>query len=125
MMIAPNYWVDRHTGNDYFLTVQFYESGRPSIHTPFDFDRRHSYVRSANLKKPTTLDTVVKLENIRTPTVVNHYKIQRVSPDVYVTPKARRPRRRNVTRGGHSQKYPPRQPPARRNLPHGQHANRP
>ncbi len=31
-MIAPNYWVDRKTGNDYFLTVQYYENGRPAIH---------------------------------------------------------------------------------------------
>ena len=29
VMIAPNYWVDYQTGNDYFLTVQYYEHGRP------------------------------------------------------------------------------------------------
>ena len=26
-MIAPNYWVDDKTGNDYYLTVQYYEHG--------------------------------------------------------------------------------------------------
>ncbi len=26
-MIAPNYWVDYKTGNDYFLTVQYFEHG--------------------------------------------------------------------------------------------------
>ena len=26
-MIAPNYWVDRKSGNDYFLTVQYFEKG--------------------------------------------------------------------------------------------------
>jgi len=31
-MIAPNYWVDRKTGNDYFLTVQYFENGGPAIH---------------------------------------------------------------------------------------------
>ena len=31
-MIAPNYWVDDKTGNDYFLTVQYYEHGRAAIH---------------------------------------------------------------------------------------------
>ena len=31
-MIAPNYWVDYKTGNDYFLTVQYYEHGQPAIH---------------------------------------------------------------------------------------------
>ncbi len=35
-MIAPNYWSDRKTGNNYFLTVQYYENGRPAIHTPLD-----------------------------------------------------------------------------------------
>ena len=33
LMIAPNYWVDRKTGNDYFLTVQYFENGPPAIHT--------------------------------------------------------------------------------------------
>jgi len=28
-MIAPNYWVDRSSGNDYYLTVQYFEHGRP------------------------------------------------------------------------------------------------
>jgi multidrug efflux pump subunit AcrB len=31
-MIAPNYWVDRKTGNDYYLTVQYFEKGRSAIH---------------------------------------------------------------------------------------------
>jgi len=32
-MIAPNYWVDYKTGNDYFLTVQYAEHGKAAIHT--------------------------------------------------------------------------------------------
>ena len=36
LMIAPNYWVDRKTGNDYFLTVQYFENGSPAIHTLAD-----------------------------------------------------------------------------------------
>jgi len=35
-MIAPNYWVDHETGNDYFLTVQYYEHGGPAIHNFVD-----------------------------------------------------------------------------------------
>ena len=31
-MIAPNYWVDYKTGNDYFLTVQYAEHGAAAIH---------------------------------------------------------------------------------------------
>jgi len=83
-MIAPNYWVDRNTGNDYFLTVQYYEHGRPAIHDLADLT--NIPIRAPNLKEPTTLDTVVSLENIQTPTEVDHYQIQRVT-DLYVTPK--------------------------------------
>jgi HAE1 family hydrophobic/amphiphilic exporter-1 len=82
-MIAPNYWVDYKTGNDYYLTVQYYEKGRPSIQN-FE-DLTNIPIRSPNLRQPTTLDTVVKLQNVQTPTEVDHYQIQRVT-DVYVTP---------------------------------------
>jgi hydrophobic/amphiphilic exporter-1 (mainly G- bacteria), HAE1 family len=82
-MIAPNYWVDHVTGNDYFLTVQYYEQGKPAIHNLVDLT--NIPLRAQNLKSPTTLDTVVKLETLQTPTEVDHYQIQRVS-DVYVTP---------------------------------------
>jgi HAE1 family hydrophobic/amphiphilic exporter-1 len=83
-MIDPNYWVDRRSGNNYFLTVQYYEHGRPSIHDPFDL--RNIPLRSPRLKQLTTLDTVVHLTKMQTPTEVDHYQIQR-STDVYVTPK--------------------------------------
>jgi multidrug efflux pump subunit AcrB len=83
-MIAPNYWVDHETGNDYFLTVQYYENGHAAIH---DFiDLKSIPLRAPNLKQPTTLDSVVKLVNEQTPTEIDHYQIQRVT-DVYVTPK--------------------------------------
>jgi HAE1 family hydrophobic/amphiphilic exporter-1 len=82
-MIAPNYWVDRKSGNDYFLTVQYFEKGRPAIH---DFtDLTNIPIHAPGLKRPTTLDAVVKVENVQTPTEVDHYQIQRVT-DVYVTP---------------------------------------
>ncbi len=82
-MIAPNYWVDRKTGNDYFLSVQYPERGRAAIHNFADLT--NIPIRAPNLKQPTTLDTVVKLQNVQTPTEVDHYQIQRVT-DVYVTP---------------------------------------
>jgi len=83
-MIAPNYWVDHKTGNDYFLTVQYYEKGHAAIH---DFtDLTNIPIRAPSLKQPTTLDTVVKLHQVQTPTEVDHYQIQRVT-DIYVTPK--------------------------------------
>ncbi len=83
LMIAPNYWVDRKTGNDYFLTVQYFEHGQPAIHDAMDL--KNIPLRAPNLKDPTTLDTVVKLSRVESPTEVDHYQIQRVS-DVYVTP---------------------------------------
>lgn len=83
LMIAPNYWLDRKTGNDYFLTVQYYESGRPSIH---DFiDLKSIPIRGAKGDQATTLDNVVKLTKLVTPTEIDHYQIQR-EVDVYVSP---------------------------------------
>jgi multidrug efflux pump subunit AcrB len=82
-MIAPNYWVDHQTGNDYFLTVQYYENGKPAIH---DFlDLKNIPLRASNLTRPTTLGSVVNLEQVQTPTEVDHYQIQRVT-DIFVTP---------------------------------------
>ena len=83
-MIAPNYWVDYKTGNDYFLTVQYYEHGKPAIHNSIDL--KNIPLKSPNLSEPTTLDSVVKLTHIKTPTELDHYQIQRTA-DVYVTPK--------------------------------------
>jgi len=82
-MIAPNYWVDRKSGNDYYLTVQYFENGQAAIHNSIDLT--NIPLRAPNLPKPTTLDTVVNIKNIQTPTEVDHYQIQRVM-DVYVTP---------------------------------------
>jgi HAE1 family hydrophobic/amphiphilic exporter-1 len=83
IMIAPNYWVDYKSGNDYFLTVQYYEHGQPAVHNFVDL--RQIPLRAPNLTHPTTLDSVVKLESTQSPTEVDHYQIQRVI-DVYVTP---------------------------------------
>jgi HAE1 family hydrophobic/amphiphilic exporter-1 len=83
-MIAPNYWVDYNTGNDYYLTVQYYERGKGAIHN--DLDLKDIPLKAPNLKTPTTLDTVVKLTRIQTPTEIDHYQIQRAT-DVYVTPR--------------------------------------
>jgi multidrug efflux pump subunit AcrB len=83
-MIAPNYWVDYATGNDYYLTVQYYEHGKAAVHNMVDL--KNIPLRAPNLKQPTTLDSVVKLVNEESPTEVDHYQIQRVV-DIYITPK--------------------------------------
>jgi len=82
-MIAPNYWVDYKSGNDYFLSVQYFEKGTAAIHNSIDL--RNIPLKAPNSAKPTTLDTVVQLEHVQTPTEVDHYQIRR-STDVYVTP---------------------------------------
>ena len=84
-MIAPNYWVDRASGNNYFLTVQYYEHGNASIRNKLDL--RNIPLRSPKLDKSTTLAAVANLVDIQTPTEVDHYQIQR-STDVYVTPRS-------------------------------------
>src|SRR5580658_6823539 len=83
IMIAPNYWVDYESGNDYFLSVQYYEHGQPAIHNLVDL--KQIPLRAPNLKLPTTLDNVVKLVNVQSPTELDHYQIQGIV-DVYVTP---------------------------------------
>ena len=84
VMIAPNYWLDTKSGNDYFLTVQYYEHGPAAIHN--NLDLKNIPLKAPNLKEPTTLDTVVNLSRVETPTELDHYQIQRAA-DVYVTPK--------------------------------------
>ncbi len=83
-MIAPNYWVDYKTGNDYYLTVQYFEHGAPAIHNAVDL--RNIPLRVPNLSHPTTLASVVHLEHLLTPTEIDHYQIQR-AVDLYVTPR--------------------------------------
>ena len=100
-MIAPNYWVDHQTGNDYFLTVQYYENGKPAIHNFIDLQQiplrgapvtglvdgaRPASFRGADSKRPiTVLGNVAKLEFVQSPTEIDHYQIQRIA-DVFVTP---------------------------------------
>ncbi len=89
-MIAPNYWVDRKSGNNYFLTVQYYENGSAAIHNPIDL--KNIPIRAPGLKPAdhARLRSSVWL-NIQTPTEIDHYQIQR-STDVYVTTARRRSR---------------------------------
>jgi HAE1 family hydrophobic/amphiphilic exporter-1 len=114
-VIAPNYWVDRRSGNDYYLTVQYFEHGAAAIHDMTDLGQvplrdpgnaaglscgpagpapptlgtsETPWTCAAGLGKPTTvLKNVVDVKQIMTPTEVDHYQIQRVI-DIYVTPKA-------------------------------------
>jgi multidrug efflux pump subunit AcrB len=59
VMIAPSYWVDPKSGNNYFVTVQYPENQVKSIED---------------------------LKTMLTPTEVDHYQLQR-AVDIYVAPK--------------------------------------
>ena len=110
-MIAPNYWVDRKSGNDYYLTVQYFEKGQAAIHNMADLGQipLRDPNASADMNcgpsghpalgkaqpgwsclgggRPTTvLNNVVSVKQVQTPTEVDHYQIQRAI-DIYVTPK--------------------------------------
>jgi hydrophobic/amphiphilic exporter-1 (mainly G- bacteria), HAE1 family len=79
-MIAPSYWVDPKTGNNYFVTVQYPENQVRSLE-----DLKAMPLRAPNLKLPTYLNQVATITPILTPTEVDHYQLQRTI-DVYVAP---------------------------------------
>jgi HAE1 family hydrophobic/amphiphilic exporter-1 len=79
-MIAPSYWVDPKSGNNYFVTVQYPENQVKSLE-----DLKAMPLRSPHLKLPTYLNQVADITPILTPTEVDHYQLQRTI-DVYVAP---------------------------------------
>lgn len=79
-MIAPSYWIDPRTGNDYMLTVQYPENAVANLPA-----LREMPLRSPNLPSSTMLDSVSSIHRIESPTEIDHYQIERVI-DVYVTP---------------------------------------
>ena len=80
VMIAPSYWVDPKTGNNYFVSVQYPENQVKSLE-----DLKAMPLRAPNLKLPTYLNQVADITTIQTPTEVDHYQLQRTI-DVYVAP---------------------------------------
>src|SRR5579862_5311094 len=80
MMIAPSYWVDPKSGNDYFLTVQYPENYVKSLQ-----DLTAIPLRGMDHAQTTRLDTVSQVSHIESPTEVDHYQLRRVM-DVYVSP---------------------------------------
>ena len=82
-MIAPSYWVDPHSGNNYFLTVQYTNHQIASM-TMEDF--KQIPLHAPNNSNPTMLENVADIKMINTPTEVDHYQLFRVI-DVYVSPK--------------------------------------
>jgi multidrug efflux pump subunit AcrB len=81
VMIAPSYWVDPKSGNNYFVTVQYPENQVKSIE-----DLKTMPLRAANSASPTYLNQVADVTPMLTPTEVDHYQLQR-AVDIYVAPK--------------------------------------
>jgi hydrophobic/amphiphilic exporter-1 (mainly G- bacteria), HAE1 family len=80
-MIAPSYWVDPKSGNDYLLTVQYPENTVTSLN-----DLKQIPMRATAGKLTTDLDAVGDITPIESPTEVDHYQLRRVI-DIYVAPK--------------------------------------
>ncbi len=79
-MIAPSFWVDPKTGNDYLLTVQYPENKVTRLE-----DLQSITLRGPGQPRPAHLDAVSRLTPTRSPTEVDHYQLRRVI-DVYVAP---------------------------------------
>ncbi|HEX7955279.1 MAG TPA: efflux RND transporter permease subunit [Burkholderiales bacterium] len=79
-MIAPSYWVDPRSGNDYLLTVQYPEN----LVSTFG-DLKAIPIRASSHAEPVRLDAVARLSEIRAPSEVGHYQLRRVF-DIYIAP---------------------------------------
>jgi hydrophobic/amphiphilic exporter-1 (mainly G- bacteria), HAE1 family len=84
-MIAPSIWIEPKTGNDYFLTAQYYENEINSLETlrniPVSSHRINRQPEAAVL-----LRDVATLINEHHPAEADHYNIRRVV-DVLISPR--------------------------------------
>ena len=107
-MVAPSYWIDPKTGNNYLVTVQYanrwinhmsmedlknipLRGARPPGYGPMQNGGQATPVsaelfRGDHTSGYTTLGAVANIEQINTPTEVDHNQIRRVI-DIYVAPK--------------------------------------
>jgi multidrug efflux pump subunit AcrB len=102
-MVAPTYWIDPKTGNNYMVTVQYanhvlkhmtmedfenipLRGTRPPGYDPMQEGREASDVDGGHTAGYTPLRSVAEIKQINTPTEVDHYQIRRVI-DIYVATK--------------------------------------
>ena len=107
-MVAPSYWIDPATGNNYMVTVQYanrwinhmsmedlenipLRAKAPPGFSPGRESRQAGLVQAAlsindNSTGVVTLGSVASISQINTPTEVDHYQIRRVI-DIYVATK--------------------------------------
>lgn len=79
-LIAPTFWADPKSGNDYYLTVQYPENYVKDINM-----LRAIPLRAPGLSRSIRLDAVATIHQITGPTEVDHYQIRRVI-HTYVAP---------------------------------------
>jgi len=106
-MVAPSYWIDPRSGNNYLVTVQYanqfinhmtmqdlesipLHGKRPPGFSPLE-PAHEAALRTASMEGGSsgvvTLGSVAQIRRINTPTEVDHNQIRRVI-DVYVSPKS-------------------------------------
>ncbi len=79
-MIAPTFWIDPKSGNDYLLTVQYGENQVKSLS-----DLKAIPLRGPGQKNPARLESISTTKRVDSPTEVDHFQLRRVI-DVYVRP---------------------------------------
>jgi hydrophobic/amphiphilic exporter-1 (mainly G- bacteria), HAE1 family len=84
-MIAPSIWIDPKTGNDYFLTAQYFEPEIKSLETLENIPVAVAPEKHSR-KDALTLRDVATIVPERHPAEADHYNIQRVV-DVLVAPR--------------------------------------
>ena len=82
-VIAPSYWIDPKTGNNYMLTVQY--SNREIANMTME-EFKDIPLHGAGSTGYTPLRSVAFIKQINTPTEVDHYQLRRVI-DIYVQPR--------------------------------------
>ncbi|MBF6568491.1 MAG: efflux RND transporter permease subunit [Candidatus Binataceae bacterium] len=85
VMIAPSIWIDPKTGDDYFLTAQYFEQSINSFETILDIPVRSSEPGRSHYDSAMLRD-VATIVRQREPAEADHYNIQRVV-DVLVAPR--------------------------------------
>jgi multidrug efflux pump subunit AcrB len=102
-MVAPTYWIDPKTGNNYMVTVQYanhvlnhmtmedfenipLRGTRPPGYDAMQQGREAGDVGGGHTAGYTPLRSVAEIKQINTPTEVDHYQIRRVI-DIYVATK--------------------------------------
>jgi multidrug efflux pump subunit AcrB len=82
-MIAPSYWIDPKSGNNYMVTVQYSTHLIDNMNME---DFRNIPLRGDGAGGYTPLQSVAQIERINTPTEVDHYQL-RPEIDIYVSTK--------------------------------------